>query len=238
MNKKNLLEHHIHFLSKHRGERESLEHIELIHSDKSAFNIAFPLLPESIEAINPMFRMYLPDWIIPGEKTKVLWKKNGCLTYMHLPKHKNNWKTNNRLLVKKAGTVSHMEDFSLIQAKGFCETEDDFNEWYPWMRQQNMDNFNDSNQSFYIAYENEKPAGVCLCINHNCITGIYAVTTLTESRQQGISTTIMKQVVSDAVKNNAPLITLQVSTNSYAHSFYQHLGFENVFNCEIFTASN
>lgn len=63
MNKRNLLEHHLYFLSTHRGERESFEQVYLIHSDKSFFNIAFALSKEGLETVSSMFNLYLPDWI-------------------------------------------------------------------------------------------------------------------------------------------------------------------------------
>lgn len=233
MNKQNLLEHHIHFLSKHRGERESLEQVEFIHSEKPSFNIAFPRSLESIEKISSLFQIYLPDWISEKEQSGFSQNKTGSITYMILPEQKNNWNRNNKIVIKKAVSLSDIEDFSLVQGKGFCETEDIFNEWHPWMREKNISNLNDINQNFYIAYENKKPVGVCLCIYHNNIVGIYAVATLPECRKQGISTSIMLQIIEDGVKNNVSLITLQVATNSYAHSFYRHLGFNDTFQCAI-----
>ncbi len=234
INNIDLLENHIYFLSRHRGKRESAENSELIHSEKSAFNIAFPFSSESIAAVSSFFRIYLPSWVPPNESLSRGWTKIGSITYMALHKHENNWKDNGALLVRKVTTLSDMEDFSLVQAKGFCEGLEEFNEWYPWMRKFNMENFNDSDQDFYVAYENEIPAGACLCIHHNGIAGIYAVTTIPSKRKCGISTTIMKCVVRDNIKIKALLITLQVSTDSYAHNFYRRLGFEDIFECEIF----
>lgn len=238
MNKRKLLEHHIHFLSKHRGNRESFEQVEFVHSDKVAFNIAFPFSSESIEKISSLFHIYLPDWILAKKQTGLARKKTGSITYMTFSELENNWKTNKKIVVNKSVTLSDMEDFSLVQGKGFCETEDVFDEWYPWMREKNISNLNDNNQSFYVAYENEKPVGVCLCIYHNNMAGIYAVATLPEYRKLGISTTLMHQIIKDGVKNNITLATLQVATNSYAHSFYRHLGFKDIFECNILTVTN
>ena len=130
-----------------------------------------------------------------------------------------------------------MENFSLVQGKGFCDPGYDFNEWYPWMREKNMKNFKDSNQSFYIAYEKQKPVGVCLSITHNGIGGIYAVATSPEYLKQGVCTSIMKSVMIDCTKNNFQIITLQVNTNSYAHNFYKKLGFADEFECKIYQSS-
>jgi hypothetical protein len=48
--------------------------------------------------------------------------------------------------------------------KQYQETEEEFNEWYFWIREKNIENFEESTQNFYIAYENDKPVSVLLCI--------------------------------------------------------------------------
>lgn len=101
------------------------------------------------------------------------------------------------------------------------------------MREKNIKNLDDTTQNFYIAYENEKPVGVTLCIYHKNIAGIYAVATMPEHRKMGVSTTLIQRAVDDAISNNMKTITLQTSTESYAHSFYRNLGFENIFECSI-----
>jgi ribosomal protein S18 acetylase RimI-like enzyme len=234
MNKRNILEHHIYFLSTHRGQRESLEQTELIHSNKSYFNIAFTFSTEAVETVSPMFNLYLPDWINIDDKLKN-WKSSGAITYMTLNDTNQIWNLNTNLQVRKASSMQEIEDFSLVQGKGFCDPGEDFNEWYPWMREMNIKNFKNSDQNFYIAYEKEKPLAVALSIIHNGIAGLYAVATLPEYRNQGISTSIMKSVTNDCIKNNIHVITLQVNTNSYAHHFYKKLGFINAFECKIFS---
>jgi len=235
MNHRTLLEHHLYFLSTHRGNRESLEQIEFIHSDKPSFNIAFPFSAESITTIGSMFHIYLPDWINADEKILKGWEKTGSITYMIHSNKDMLWKINNKTVIKKAATKEDTEDFSLIQGKGFCQTEDDFKEWHPWMSEKNITNISDINQRFYVGYYDEKPLGVCLSIIHNNIIGVYAVATLPEYRKQGISATIMKEAIHEAQKSNIHSVTLQVMTNSYAHQYYKHLGFSDAFHCNIFT---
>ncbi len=212
-----------------------MEQVEFIHSDKPAFNIAFLLSADSVITIGSMFHIYLPDWINVNEKTLSGWKKSGSITYMILSGTKDNWKINNKITATKIGTTADMENFSLVQGKGFCESEDDFKEWYPWMREKNMTNASDINQHFYVGYDNGKPVGVCLSIIHNNLLGIYAVATLPEYRKQGVSAAIMKRAINDSQKSNIRSVTLQVMTNSYAHQFYKRLGFADAFHCDIFT---
>lgn len=235
MNNRALLEQHLYFLSTHRGKRKSLEQVEFIESDKSTFNIAFPFSPGSIATIGSMFHIYLPVWINADEKILSGWKKTGSITYMELRGTQSDWKINNAITVRQVKSTDEMEIFSLVQGKGFCETEDDFKEWYPWMLEKNLNNVSDIQQIFYVGYINQTPAGVCLAIVHNNMIGIYAVTTLPEYRKQGISTAIMKQVIHDGQKSNIYPVTLQVMTDSYAHRFYKHLGFSDAFHCSIFS---
>lgn len=46
----------------------------------------------------------------------------------------------------------------------------------------------------------------------------------------------MQRAVDDAIKHTMSTITLQTSTDSYAHSFYRNLGFEDVLECSILKA--
>lgn len=235
MNNFSLLEHHIYFLSTHRGKRESLKNIEFIHSDKELCNIAFVLSTEIIDNIAPNYRLYLPTWV---STTALINNRQeiGSTTYMILPDINQTWNFDKKIKIKKVTTLKEMEDFSLVQGKGFCEDEDVFNEWYPWMRKKNNSCFEQSNQHFYIAYDHEQPVGVCLAIENNAIIGIYAVTTLPAYRKKGISTSLMNHVLQEAIRHGIKHITLQVSTKSYAHNFYKKLGFSDAFECRMFKA--
>jgi GNAT superfamily N-acetyltransferase len=106
------------------------------------------------------------------------------------------------------------------------------------MRQKKIENLDDNTQNFYVAYDNEKPVGVTLCIYYKNIAGIYAVATLPEYRKNRISTTLIQRAVDDAINNNIAAITLQTYTETYAHSFYEKLGFEDVFDCGILKPIN
>jgi GNAT superfamily N-acetyltransferase len=231
-----LLYHHANFLALHRGRHERLPDLEIIHSDKIDFNIAFPLSEKVIVDVTPDFKMYLPDWVDPGSAFPINWQKQRELCYMVLYPRSEDWKINERVMIKAASTIAELEDFSLVQGKGFFETDKSFHDWYPWLRARNFDNFNDRNQIFYVAYEDETPVGVSLCINYNGITGIYAVATLPAKRKQGISAAILKHGIESSIKEGITSFTLQVVANSNAHLFYEQLGFKNSFTCTIYNA--
>jgi len=231
--KQKILENHLYFLLKHRGLRESFEYGEVIHSDKANFNIVFLLSNEGVEKINKEYTVYLPDWVTLSEQMKLKYKKTGSLIYMVLADGEPEWEINKTINIMKVDTLSGIEDFSIVQGRGFCETEEEFNMGYPWMREKNIKNFDESNQNFYVAYENGNPVGVVLCIYYKNIAGIYAVATLPEYRKKGISTTLIQRAVNDAIINNITTITLQTATGSYSHSLYKKLGFKDLFECSI-----
>ncbi|HEY8891710.1 MAG TPA: GNAT family N-acetyltransferase [Clostridium sp.] len=233
--KENILESHIYFLSKHRGVRECRNHSEFMDSEKAEYNIVFPLSNEGIEEIDKKYTIYLPQWILINEQMKLKYKKAGSLTYMVLTEIKK-MKINDQINIKRSTSLSGIEDFSIVQGKAFCETEEEFNEWYLWMREKNIKNLDDNTQNFYVAYKNEKPVSVLLSIYNKKTAGIYAVATLPEHRKKGISTTLIQRAIDDAIINNMTTITLQTSTESFAHSFYRNLGFDNAFECSILKA--
>jgi len=232
----NLLKHHIYFLSMHRGIQESLECGEFIHGDRPDCNVVYINTSEEIEKINDDYDIYLPPWVTINGQLKSKYEEIRSLTYMDLDNKEAKWETNNNLTVKRVNSLSDMEDFSIVQGKGFSEEEEEFNDWYPYMRGKNIKNLNERTQNFYVAYEKDKPIGVALCIYHENIAGIYAVTTLQEHRRKGVSSTLIQKAINDAVFNNMKTITLQTITGSYANNFYKKLGFKDVFKCSVLKA--
>ncbi len=153
---------------------------------------------------------------------------------MRLKGNPVDWQENNKVEIRQAKNKSDIEIFSFVQAKGFSATESDFEEWHPWLHAKNVENYIHPNQHFYIGYLNGKPAGVCLGIRIKNRLGIYAVTTLHESRRNGVSVSIMKKAMADAMSNGVYGTTLQVFRGTYAEQFYHKLGFETIFSCGIY----
>lgn len=120
----NILENHINFLAKHRGVKECTNYGQLIHSDKEEYNIGFPISQEGLEKISKKYTIYLPQWVLIDEQTKLKYKKLGSLTYMVLSNKRTKWETNKKIITKRASSLSDIEDFSIVQGKAFCETEE------------------------------------------------------------------------------------------------------------------
>jgi hypothetical protein len=102
---------------------------------KTNFNIVFLLSNEGVEKINKQYTVYLPDWVTINEQMKLKYKKTGSLTYMVLVDKKPEWEINKTINIKWGNTLSGIEDFSIVQGRGFCETEEEFNMGYLWMRE-------------------------------------------------------------------------------------------------------
>jgi ribosomal protein S18 acetylase RimI-like enzyme len=151
------------------------------------------------------------------------------LSYMTLAEDHPDWRVRSDLVVGSVGTQLQMDSFSEVQSRGFCETQEIFDDWHPWLKAANDRNLQNARQIFYVGYLQGDPVGTCLTIFEEGLAGIYAVATLPQHRKKGIGTTIMRQAIADARKRGAGTITLQVKQDSYAEDFYRHLGFERVF---------
>lgn len=235
-NERVLLENYLEFLRTHRGTVTKQSDHWLVESDKKEFTFLI-VGATSIPEINHISTFYKTPW--SGESNsnwlKIDKKHTHSLSYMILDKKQLATEPlKNELHFKVEPTLQHIEDFSLVQGKGFCPTEDSFNEWYPWMRSKNMSNLKTPNQAFYVAYQNEKPIGTALAIKKDHTLGIYAVATLPDFRKQGVSSFLMEKIVSQSHTSDE-IVTLQVLKNSYAEKFYLKLGFKIAFEVKIYS---
>ncbi|MBI2518947.1 MAG: GNAT family N-acetyltransferase [Bdellovibrio sp.] len=239
-NNQELLQNHLEFLSTHRGVVQASPDGDhwLVKSEKKEFTFVFVGPSPLGDLVNDFTTFYKTPWA--GEQNTNWLKQNKkythSLSYMVLsPKRLNTPSINPHVLIEKKSSLAHLEEFSLVQGKGFCSTPEVFNQWYPWMRKFNIANLHNATQTFYVAKINNTPSGVALTIKNDRTLGIYAVTTLLEARKQGISTAIMNEIVSSSKSNPQKTITLQVLKGSYAEGLYKKLGLQTVFEIEIFS---
>ncbi len=232
MNNELLLQHRVHFLSTHRGERKSENGIEYIISDDERYNLAFPSSIDSIKNISKDFKICLPEWVaveLPDKERKL----HRSISFMTLKSFSTNNDADENISVKRAETLLDIEDFTLAQTKGFYGdlNPDAFNAKLLWLKEKNIKNFPNKNHGFLTAYYDNKLAGGGLSILYENIVGINMLATLPEFREHGISTAIIKSVVEYAIEKEIPTVTLQVDTDSYAHKFYKKRGFVDEFMC-------
>ncbi|MBS1494517.1 MAG: GNAT family N-acetyltransferase [Bacteroidetes bacterium] len=230
MNKELLLQHRIEFLSTHRGSKKSVDGIEYIDSDDARYKLAFPSSLEKCYEVPDEFKICLPDWVtadlnLPHRKLL------RSITFMTLKVYIPGPHTNKDIVVKIASSAEELEDFTIAQTEGFYGSSPEYQKKLEWLRKKNLMNFKNPNHLYLTAYYNDKPTGAALSIIYENIIGINMLATIPEFREKGISTKIIKFVSDYAKENKIPTVTLQVDTDSYAHSFYLHHGFENIFKC-------
>jgi len=234
-----LLNNHICFLRQNRGSIRNENENIIISSDVENFDITFLVNEYPSEFESKM--IYLPEWasdsneIIENDKiTKV-----ADLTYMFANSNiLNAWKTNNSIVTKKVTNDSDLELFSIIQSKGFCETKEIYNEWFPFLRRKNFEGVLFKNQHFFIAYLEDEAVGTCLIVDSHDTYGIYAVATLPEYRKKGIATSVMKSALVNCMNSKIQNLTLQTMKDSNAEKLYLYLGFKKEFNCQILKNKN
>ena len=139
MKNKQLLNNHICFLVQNRGSKSYQNENIIISSEVDNFDITF-LINEEEQIIESKI-IYLPEWtnqtnqIIKSDRAE----KIDDLTYMSANSNiLKEWKTNNAIVTKKVTSDSELELFSIIQSKGFCETEVVYNEWFPFLKKKKL----------------------------------------------------------------------------------------------------
>lgn len=236
MKNKQLLNNHICFLQQNRGSKRNENESIIISSEIDNFDITF-LINKDITAINSRM-VYIPDWT-SNSNALIESEKISDLTYMSANSNViNDWKTNSAIETKKVLNDSDLELFSIVQSRGFCETDEIYNEWFPFLRNKNFEGIRFNNQHFFIAYIENKAVGTCLIIDSDNFYGIYAVATLPEHRKKGIATSVMKSALANCLNVKIQNLTLQTIKNSNAEKLYLHLGFEKDFNCQILKNNN
>ncbi len=234
MENRQLLNNHICFLKQNRGEIQTEDINIKLSCEFDNFDITF-LIREQQSSFRSKF-IYIPEWanslkqnIKSGQLEKV-----SDLTYMSGNSNiVNVWNVNEAIETKKVISNSDLEIFSEVQSRGFCETKETYDEWFPFLRKKNFEGSLFNNQHFFIAYISNIAVGCCLIIDSDNTFGIYAVATLPEYRKKGIATSIMKSALEYCLNIKKQNFTLQTIKNSNAEKLYLHLGFKKEFNCEI-----
>lgn len=233
---KQLINNHICFLQQNRGKIQSQDINIRLSSEFDNFDITF-LIKEQQSTFSSKL-IYIPEWVnyskqnIKSDKLE----KISDLTYMIANSSIiNEWKVNNSVETKKISSDLDLDLdlFSKVQSRGFCETSEIYNKWFPFLRKKNFEGALFNNQHFFIAYISNVAVGSCLIIDSDNAYGIYAVATLPEYRKKGIATSVMKAALEYCINIKDQNLTLQTIKDSNAEKLYLRLGFKKEFNCEI-----
>lgn len=233
-----LFQNHLEFLRTHRGSVTQADVGVQIESTRPEFSYLICGRDYSVKDVIAKHKtIHVAPWsaLSPGEVECAGFSKKNSLTYMSLSTENASWSVNEKIHISCATDSAGIETFSEIQSRGFLETPAAFEEWHPWLRAANKNNFRNPTQTFYIGSLAQRPASVALTVQSNLVMGIYAVATLPEFRRQGISTAIMKNVARVASSYGCHMLTLQVVRDSSAERFYKNLGFKEEFIVDIFT---
>ena len=232
-----LLENHLAFLAAHRGSVRRGGDILAIESDRAEFSYSIlgerariGQLPRDVQTVQ-----LLPTASITSDDLQAAaFAPTFGLSYMVLGSDLPVWRWRHDVVVTSVQDAAQMGIFSEVQSRGFNEEEAGFERWHPWLNAANQRNLGAPDQIFYLGRLAGKAVATALTVFSGDTAGIYAVATLAEHRRQGVSTTLLKKAVNDALARGAAVVTLQVRQDSTVEDFYRRLGFRRVFTTAMF----
>jgi len=229
-------EQHLFFLRTHRGDVEKLGPHTLVTSNKSQYTYVVLGDGGSEDVLDRFATVHLVpwsgDWV--GRLCARGYVEKEGINYMVLDGLYSEWANKSEVSVKLAGSAEDYEQFTEIQGRAFLPSADAYQQWQPWLLQQNLQVMGQPEHKFYIGSVNGVPVGVALTIANEDTLGLYAVATLSQFRGQGIATFIMKRALEDSDVGSKK-ITLQTAAGSSAERLYKKLGFSSAFLAHVYS---
>jgi ribosomal protein S18 acetylase RimI-like enzyme len=165
------------------------------------------------------------------------WKRNGGVTFMVMGNQPSGpSQANSGVRVVSGNRNQIVDDFSTAQCAGFLETPDARAGWASWLTQANLNNLDQSDVTFYVAYVSNSPVSGAIAVNSDSCVGIYGVATDPKYRKRGLGTLLLNEILTTSKASD--VIGLQVETDSYAHSYYKRLGFKDIYELGRFKNEN
>jgi GNAT superfamily N-acetyltransferase len=223
-----LLENYIRFMEYFRGAVQRHGDRLEVRSDRKEFTMLFPLkgLTRAELLEFPGSVITLP-WVEAAAEQSIqesgLSKKG---EYVFMSKPVTSSQASGEFHLRLGETVRDIENFSLVQGRGFLESEAAFKDWQPWLQSANLRNIKNDDCKFLLAESEGEIRSVSLLVEAKDSCGIYAVATPPEHRKKGFSTFLLnasEQIAKDAGHED---VCLQVAAGTYAHSLYSKLGFK------------
>lgn len=231
-NENDLLENHLAFLATHRGQVRKANGLIAIEGEKPEFTYAILGAEAKLNDVAPGMNkvQLLPSSSISAESLSTIrFAKVFGLSYMVLDTFPEWRKLSGFSVTEVCGRQDSMDIFSEVQARGFNESEGEYQAWHPFLKAANDRNLKNPRQHFYIGFLNGEALGTVLALENHYMLGIYAVATLAQHRKRGVSAAIMERAIRDALEKGIQAITLQVVQDSYVEDFYRNLGFKRIF---------
>lgn len=220
-----LLENYLTFQALFRGEISRETDFITIKSEKKECNFTIPFSGKGLPLISTL--------LVPAELTYPItdkWTPSGSLTFMRLGKfiveqtkfpNKDDWQ------LSSGNNAKLIHDYSLAQSAGFLESSELVSSWGPFLKSSNEKNLGNRSVSFYVVSHNLVPVAGAFVVHTEYCAGIYGVATHPQFRKRGLAALILEKIHQEF--KESPAITLQVESNSYAHSYYKNLNFTDAF---------
>jgi len=78
----------------------------------------------------------------------------------------------------------------------------------------------------FLAYFQDKPAGVCQLVSFNKVGGIFTMATVPEYRRKGVASTLLRRAIADSFRIGNNLLYLTTTKGSNAERLYTNHGFQ------------
>ncbi|MCP4159775.1 MAG: GNAT family N-acetyltransferase [Deltaproteobacteria bacterium] len=233
-----LFDNHLSFMKTHRGDVIETTDSIILSGEAPGFTAWVPKHNKAVLPVDSAAVRLLPwsgdDW--PGCLKALEYKRAEAFSYMELLDLKKTREqcvsSNYKIVVAENKTGA--DTFSKVQSAGFLNDVDPGSTWWrSCFRSMARCNIARTDQSFYIAYFKDIPAAVMLVVRTVGVTGIYAVTTKPEFRNQGLCGALLNYMHQDDRNAKANRFILQATVDSYAESFYERFGFVTRFQSQV-----
>ena len=231
-----LLENHLAFMAKHRGEVRRHPGAIQVESPSADFRcwmlegpIEEPLHAPDVRQVRvlPWAGAVGPALGARGFRQKVV------LRYMELSADPAP-RPSPGFSISEAHEEPALRVFSEVQTRGFLTPKERFEPWFEFLHGWNQKNLGDPAQHFYVGALDGTPAAVTLLLVTGKVGGIYAVATLPDFRRRGLSRALLLRAIGEARAAGCERISLQVYAGSDAERLYLGLGFVPAFDCPIY----
>ena len=225
-----ILQNHLLFMRRHRGDYAVTETAIYIASEAPGFTSWVPLsrkahLPADLSAVRLM-PWSGDNW--SRELEEAGYRLTEQLSYQDLDLRQavRNWGEQSDLSIVRGQTDQDALAFAEVQSAGFLEHNGDTGDWWrSFFRFVALRNIRDSTQDFLIAVHDGEPVAVLLVVTEADIAGIYAVATRPQFRNRGFSGALLREAAAKARERGASKLVLQAMCGTYADGFYKRLGF-------------
>jgi GNAT superfamily N-acetyltransferase len=227
-----IIANHVEFLRTHRGRIEHEGALTRCVSASPAFCFAIVTAREAFaQDAAKEGTLYIPSWLVIPEALTARLTPSHSFTYML--RDTGAGAANPRAV--RAQTSAEMEDFAVVQARGFCEDDAaDIAAWKPFMGAADHANLTNPLQDFFVDYDTAAPVACSLSVYAASIAGIYAVATVPPARKQGRAGTLLNHAASAAAARGFSILGLQTETGSDAERLYIKQGFRPLFHMRVF----